>query len=108
MKSLWVDNGSPPPANRDTLLYSEFTRSRPEANNVLLTSCRKKILNMPKLRSFGEGCLEVHPDFRRVFTSNLPEEYAEASQEPGRPDGTGGSPSGMGHYDRETEIKISR
>jgi nitric oxide reductase NorQ protein len=58
-----------------TLVYDEFTRSRPEANNVLLSVLGEEILNLPKLRYAGEGYLRVDPGFRAIFTSN-PEEYA--------------------------------
>ncbi|MCX7047043.1 MAG: gas vesicle protein GvpN [Candidatus Sumerlaeota bacterium] len=107
MKSLWVDNRLTT-ACRDgyTLIYDEFTRSRPEANNVLLSILEEKILNLPSLRRNGEGYLKVHPDFRAIFTSN-PEEYA----------GTHKTPDALmdrlitiavGHYDRETEVQIAR
>lgn len=76
MKSLWVDNRLTLACKHgNTLIYDEFTRSRPEANNPLLSILEEKILNMPKLRRQGDSCLEVHPDFRAIFTSN-PEEYA--------------------------------
>lgn len=76
MKSLWVDNRLTA-ACRDgnTLLYDEFNRSTPEANNVLLSVLSEGILNLPGLRSAGKGYLNVHPGFRAIFTSN-PEEYA--------------------------------
>jgi gas vesicle protein GvpN len=106
MKSLWVDNRLTT-ACRDgyTLIYDEFTRSRPEANNVLLSILEEKILNLPSLRRNGEGYLEVNPDFRAIFTSN-PGEYA----------GTHKTPDALmdrlitiavGHYDRETEVQIA-
>ncbi|MBI6546686.1 MAG: gas vesicle protein GvpN [Cyanobacteria bacterium NC_groundwater_1444_Ag_S-0.65um_54_12] len=58
-----------------TLLYDEFNRSRPEANNTLLSILQEGILSMPAGRSDGERYLRVHPDFRAIFTGN-PEEYA--------------------------------
>ncbi len=57
-----------------TLIYDEFTRSRPEANNVLLSVLQEKLLDLPAARE-GEGYLNVHPEFTAIFTSN-PEEYA--------------------------------
>jgi gas vesicle protein GvpN len=57
-----------------TLIYDEFTRSRPEANNVLLSVLQEKILDLPSNRGGGEGYLKVHPNFTALFTSN-PEEY---------------------------------
>lgn len=58
-----------------TLIYDEFTRSRPEANNVLLSVLQEGILDLPLHRDGGAGYLKVHPHFRAIFTSN-PEEYA--------------------------------
>jgi gas vesicle protein GvpN len=76
MKDFWVDNRLATACQRgDVLIYDEFNRSRPEANNALLSVLAEGILNMPKLRSSGEGYLRVHPEFRAIFTSN-PEEYA--------------------------------
>ena len=105
VKSLWVDNRLTTACqNGDTLIYDEFTRSRPEANNALLSILSEKILNLPRLRRSGEGYLEVHPDFRAIFTSN-PEEYA----------GVHKTQDALmdrlitihtGHFDRETEIRI--
>ena len=57
-----------------TVIYDEFNRSRPEANNVLLGVLEERLLEMPAGRT-AEGHLQVHPHFRAIFTSN-PEEYA--------------------------------
>ncbi|MGB9632607.1 MAG: gas vesicle protein GvpN [Chloroflexaceae bacterium] len=57
-----------------TLIYDEFTRSRPEANNVLLTVLEERMLVLPTSGS-SEVYIKVHPDFRAIFTSN-PQEYA--------------------------------
>lgn len=106
MNTLWVDNRLTS-ACRDgfTLIYDEFTRSRPEANNALLSVLEEKILNLPQLRGSGKGYLEVHADFRAIFTSN-PEEYA----------GTHKTPDALmdrlitiqvNHFDRETEVQIT-
>jgi gas vesicle protein GvpN len=64
-----------------TLIYDEFTRSRPEANNVLLGVLEERMLALPVDNGVGEY-LKVHPDFRIIFTSN-PREYAgvHASQD---------------------------
>lgn len=59
----------------DTLIYDEFTRSRPETNNILLSVLEEKILELP-INYYGENKLiKVHPEFKAIFTSN-PEEYA--------------------------------
>lgn len=56
-----------------TLVYDEFTRSRPEANNVLLSVLEEKLLVLPSMPS-KSGYLRVNPEFRAIFTSN-PEDY---------------------------------
>jgi nitric oxide reductase NorQ protein len=88
-----------------TLVYDEFNRSRPEANNVLLSVLEGKILNLPNLRRSGEGNLHVHPEFRAILTSN-PEEYAGVHK-------TQDAlldrliTMSLGHLDRDTEIAIT-
>lgn len=57
-----------------TLIYDEFTRSRPEANNVLLSVLEEGLLILPA-QNQNEPYIRVHPDFRIIFTSN-PQEYA--------------------------------
>jgi gas vesicle protein GvpN len=106
MRSLWVDNRLTTACQRGmTLVYDEFSRSRPEANNALLSVLSEGILNLPQLRISGEGYLRVHPKFRVIFTSN-PEEYA----------GVHKTQDALmdrmitfyiSHFDRETEIEIS-
>ena len=61
-----------------TLVYDEFTRSRPETNNVLLSVLEEKILEMPTVTN-GERFIKAHPKFVAIFTSN-PEEYAGVYQ----------------------------
>ncbi|MCF7993206.1 MAG: gas vesicle protein GvpN [Thiohalocapsa sp.] len=76
MRQVWVDDRLTTACrNGDTLIYDEFNRSRPEANNVLLSVLSEGILNLPGLRTAGEGYLDVADSFRAIFTSN-PEEYA--------------------------------
>ncbi|MCL5037587.1 MAG: gas vesicle protein GvpN [Chloroflexi bacterium] len=58
-----------------TLIYDEFTRSRPEANNVLLSVLQEKLLGFSKGQKDNSPYLKIHPDFTAIFTSN-PEEYA--------------------------------
>lgn len=57
-----------------TLIYDEFTRSRPEANNVLLGVLEEGLLVLPA-QNQDEPYIKVHPNFRAIFTSN-PQEYA--------------------------------
>ncbi|MBM7623254.1 gas vesicle protein GvpN [Sporohalobacter salinus] len=56
------------------LIYDEFTRSRPEINNFLLSILEEGVVELPLTRN-KTNQIEVHPDFRMIFTSN-PEEYA--------------------------------
>lgn len=59
-----------------TLLYDEFTRSRPEANNTLLSILQEGVMDLPSARQGQESYyLKAHPQFSAIFTSN-PEEYA--------------------------------
>ena len=87
-------------------MYDEFTRSRPEANNALLSVLEERLLTLSSRRPFGDGFLEVHSKFRAIFTSN-PEEYAGVHRTQDalmdrlitiRVD----------HYDRDTEIQITQ
>jgi len=77
MYKRWMDNRLTI-ACRDgfTLVYDEFTRSRPETNNILLSVLQEKIMDLPMERNGEEHhYLKVHPNFCAIFTSN-PEEYA--------------------------------
>ena len=71
----WIDNRLTTACKHGfTLVYDEFSRSRPEANNVLLTILEEGILALPDTQ-YGQSYMRVHPEFRAIFTSN-PEEYA--------------------------------
>lgn len=106
MRSLWMDNRLTTACRYGhVLIYDEFTRSRPEANNVLLSVLGERLLNLPKLSGGGDGYVEVHPSFRAIFTSN-PQEYA----------GVHKSQDAlldrlvtiyMDHYDPQTEVAIT-
>jgi gas vesicle protein GvpN len=106
LKTLWTDNRLTTACRYGhVLIYDEFTRSRPEANNVLLSVLGERLLSLPKQTGGGDGYLEVHPGFRAIFTSN-PQEYA----------GVHKSQDAlldrlitihMDHYDRETEVAIT-
>jgi len=69
-KFVWVDNPLTIACKYGyTLIYNEFSRAKPEANNVLLSVLEEKILELPTM--FGkERYVDVHPDFNIVFTSN--------------------------------------
>ena len=106
MRVLWMENRLTT-ACRDgyTLIYDEFNRSRAEANNVLLSVLEEKMLSLPSLGKVQGGYIEVHPQFRAIFTSN-PEEYAGVHK---APDALMDRliTLDLGHYDRETEIRIA-
>jgi gas vesicle protein GvpN len=71
----WVDNRLTCACREGfALVYDEFTRSRPEANNVLLTILEEGLLILPNMTS-RDAYIKVHPDFRIILTSN-PQEYA--------------------------------
>lgn len=71
----WIDNRLTSACKYGfTLIYDEFTRSKPEANNVLLSVLEERLLGLPGIQK-GESYLQVHPNFSAIFTSN-PEEYA--------------------------------
>ncbi|MGL4636232.1 MAG: gas vesicle protein GvpN [Beijerinckiaceae bacterium] len=57
-----------------TLVYDEFTRSPPSANNPLLTALEERMLILQS-GSSRDRYVKAHPDFRAIFTSN-PEDYA--------------------------------
>ena len=101
----WVDNRLTVACkNGFTLIYDEFTRSRAEANNILLSVLEEKILDLPATRA-EDGYLRVHPNFCAIFTSN-PEEYAgvHKAQDALRDRMI---TIKLTHYDRETEIAIT-
>jgi nitric oxide reductase NorQ protein len=106
MTSHWVDNRLTTACQYGlTLIYDEFTRSRPEANNILLSVLEERLLPLPTARG-GESYLKVHPDFTAIFTSN-PQEYAGVykSQDALRDRMVTVE---LGNFDEETEVAITR
>lgn len=107
MQKRWVDNRLTIACKHGfTLIYDEFTRSRPEANNVLLSILQEGVLGLPTGREGNEFYMRVHPDFKAIFTSN-PEEYAGVHK---ASDALRDRMVTMDleHFDRETEIEITR
>jgi gas vesicle protein GvpN len=106
MNITWSDNRLTMACKEGyTLIYDEFTRSRPEANNALLSILEERILNLPRMSHNGGGYLEVHPEFRAIFTSN-PEEYAGVHKtQDALMDRL--ITVNLGHFDRETEVQIA-
>ena len=102
----WVDNRLTIACKYGfTLIYDEFTRSRPEANNILLSVLQERMMNLP-VRGGEETYLRVDPDFTAIFTSN-PEEYAgvHRSQDALRDRMI---TLDLDHFDMETEVAITR
>ena len=106
VQKTWIDNRLTVACKYGfTLIYDEFTRSRPEANNTLLSVLQEKMLDLPAARQGGEGYLRVDPNFTAIFTSN-PEEYAGVyrSQDALRDRMV---TIDLDYYNRETEIAIA-
>ncbi|MBI4560916.1 MAG: AAA family ATPase, partial [Candidatus Rokubacteria bacterium] len=60
----WVDNRLTIACKYGfTLIYDEFTRSRPEANNILLSILQERMMDLPARRGGEETYLRVDPDF---------------------------------------------
>lgn len=90
-----------------TLIYDEFTRSRPEANNTLLSILQEGVMDLPLAREGGESYyLKAHPQFAAIFTSN-PEEYAGTNK---AQDALRDRMVTMDirHFDKNTEIAITQ
>lgn len=87
-----------------TLIYDEFTRSRPEANNILLPILQERMMSTTASRG-EELYLNVHPDFCAIFTSN-PEEYAgvNRTQDALRDRMV---TMDLDHFDYQTELQIT-
>jgi len=106
MIKRWVDNRLTVACKYGfTLIYDEFTRSRPEANNILLSILQEKMMDLPVARG-EEPYLRVDPDFTAVFTSN-PEEYAgvHRSQDALRDRMI---TMDLDHFDYDTEVAITQ
>lgn len=101
----WVDNRLTTACREGfTLVYDEFTRSRPEANNVLLAALEERVLVLPTSNG-ASSYVKVHPEFRAIFTSN-PQEYAGVHE---APDALSDRlvTIDLDYYDRATEISIT-
>ena len=107
MVKRWVDNRLTVACKYGfTLVYDEFTRSRPEANNILLSILQEKMMDLPVARDGEEPYLKVHPNFTAIFTSN-PEEYAgvHRSQDALRDRMI---TMDLDHFDYETEVAVTQ
>lgn len=77
-EAVWHDNVlTRAILNGYTLVYDEFTRSPPEANNPLLMALEERMLVVPG-RGDQPRYMQAHPSFRAILTSN-PSDYAGVS-----------------------------
>jgi len=100
----WVDNPLTIACKYGyTLVYNEFSRAKPEANNVLLSVLEENILELPTM--FGkERYIDVHPDFNIIFTSNSIEYAGVHRPQDALLDRM--VDIYMDYYDLDTEVKI--
>jgi len=70
MKIEWADNPLSLACKYGyTLIYNEFSRTKPASNNILLSVFEERILELPT--KFGEErYIKVHPEFKAILTSN--------------------------------------
>jgi gas vesicle protein GvpN len=103
-KYSWVDNPLTLACKYGyTLVYNEFSRAKPEANNVLLSVLEEHILELPTF--FGEErYVKVHPDFQIIFTSNSIEYAGIHKPQDALLDRM--VDIYMDYYDYDTEVKI--
>lgn len=104
VRDRWVDNPLTIAVREGaTLVYNEFSRTKPTANNVLLSVLEEGVLELPGQR--GESrYVDVHPEFRAVLTSNSIEYAGVHEPQDALLDRLIGIH--MDFYDRETEVQI--
>ncbi|MCX6160559.1 MAG: gas vesicle protein GvpN [Ignavibacteriae bacterium] len=106
MEKKWVNNRlTIAVKNGFTLIYDEFTRSRPEANNILLPILQERMFSTSAGHE-EDYYMKVHPNFCAIFTSN-PEEYAgvNRTQDALRDRMV---TLDLDHFDYETELQITK
>lgn len=104
LKADWVDNPLTIACKYGyTLIYNEFSRTKPEANNILLSVLEEGILELPT-KYGAERYVKVHPDFNAILTSNSVEYAGVHRPQDALLDRTIGIY--MDFYDFDTEAKI--
>ena len=104
IRDRWVDNPLSIAVDIGaTLVYNEFSRTKPAANNVLLSVFEEGTLERPGQRG-DDRILDVHPEFRAILTSNSAEYAGVHEPQDALLDRLIGIH--LGFYDRETEIAI--
>ncbi|HIE31116.1 MAG TPA: gas vesicle protein GvpN [Methanosarcinales archaeon] len=106
LKADWVDNPLTLACKYGyTLVYNEFSRTKPLANNILLSVFEEGILELPT--KFGEErYIRVHPDFNAILTSNSVEYAGVHKPQDALLDRLVGIY--MDYYSFNTEVKIVR
>ncbi len=104
IEPMWVSNPLTLACmNGYTLIYNEFSRTKPEANNVLLSILEEGVLELPT--KFGEDrYVKVHPDFNVILTSNNVEYAGVHKPQDALLDRM--PAIHMNYYDKDTEVKI--
>lgn len=104
IRDRWVDNPLTLAVKEGgTLVYNEFSRTKPVANNVLLSVFEEGVLELPGKR--GESrYVEAHPEFRAILTSNSVEYAGVHEPQDALLDRLVGVY--MDFYNYETEVKI--
>ncbi|MFA9517161.1 gas vesicle protein GvpN [Halopenitus sp. H-Gu1] len=104
IRDRWVDNPLTLAVQEGaTLVYNEFSRTKPVANNVLLSVFEEGVLELPGQRGKSRY-VDVHPDFRAILTSNSVEYAGVHEPQDALLDRLVGLY--MDFYDRDTEIEI--
>lgn len=106
MTKKWVNNRLTIAVKHGfTLIYDEFTRSRAEANNILLPILQEGMMTTSASKQ-EDYYMKVHPEFRAIFTSN-PEEYAgvNRTQDALRDRMV---TLDLDHFDYDTELRITQ
>ncbi|ELZ17964.1 gas vesicle protein GvpN [Haloterrigena salina JCM 13891] len=104
VRERWVDNPlSVAVREGATLVYNEFSRSDPSAHNVLLSVFEEGVLERPGKRG-EDRTIDVHPEFRAIFTSNDVEYAGVHRQQDALLDRFVGVH--IDYYDAETEREI--
>lgn len=106
LKADWVDNPLTLACKYGyTLVYNEFARTKPVANNILLSVFEECILELPT--KFGEErYINVHPDFNAILTSNSVEYAGVHKPQDALLDRMVGIY--MDYYSVDTEVEIVR
>jgi gas vesicle protein GvpN len=106
VRDRWVDNPLTVAVREGaTLVYNEFSRTKPAANNTLLSVFEEGVLELPGQRG-DDRLVEVHPEFRAILTSNGTEYAGVHEPQDALLDRLVGVY--MDYYGFETEVKIVR